>query len=103
MKYSGCCFEARNAAGPGVLVVCRGRETADLLGLAIGAGCRSMISFGVAGGLAPDLIPGDCVGASAIIDYPAVRPTELQLGMRRAGRRRDSPNWLNRNQTSTLK
>jgi adenosylhomocysteine nucleosidase len=69
-------FEARIAAGPGVLVVCRGRETADLLRLAIGAGYRSIISFGVAGGLAPDLIPGDCVVASAIIDYPAVRPAD---------------------------
>ena len=72
----GLAFEARIAAGPGVLVVCRGRETADLLRLAVSAGCRSIISFGVAGGLAPDLIPGDCVVASAIIDYPAVRPTD---------------------------
>jgi hopanoid-associated phosphorylase len=72
----GLAFEARIAAGPGVLVVCRGRETSDLLRLAVGAGCRSIISFGVAGGLAPDLIPGDCVVASAIIDYPAVRPTD---------------------------
>ena len=60
----GLAFEARIAAGPGVLVVCRGRETADLLRLAIGAGCRSIISFGVAGGLAPDLLPGDCVDLS---------------------------------------
>jgi len=72
----GLAFEARIAAGPGVLVVCRGRETADLLQLAIGAGCRSIISFGIGGGLAPDLLPGDCVVASAIIDYPAVRPTD---------------------------
>jgi hopanoid-associated phosphorylase len=72
----GLAFEARIAAGPGVLVVCRGGEMSDLLRLAIGAGCRSIISFGVAGGLAPDLIPGDCVLASAIIDYPAVRPTD---------------------------
>ena len=72
----GLAFEARIAAGPGVLVLCRGRETSDLLRLAVGAGCRSIISFGVAGGLAPDLIPGDCVVASAIIDYPAVRPTD---------------------------
>jgi len=72
----GLAFEARIAAGPGVLVVCRGRETTDLLRLAIGAGCRSIISFGVGGGLAPDLLPGDCVVASAIIDYPAVRPTD---------------------------
>src|SRR5215468_9965543 len=35
----GLAFEARIAAGPGVLVVCRGRETADLLQLAISAGC----------------------------------------------------------------
>jgi hopanoid-associated phosphorylase len=74
----GLAFEARIAAGPGVLVVCRGRETSDLLRLAIGAGCHSIISFGVAGGLAPDLIPGDCVVASAIIDHPAVRPTDPQ-------------------------
>jgi adenosylhomocysteine nucleosidase len=72
----GLAFEARIAAGPGVLVVCRGRETADLLQLAISAGCRSIISFGVAGGLAPHLVPGDCVVASAIIDYPTLRPTE---------------------------
>ena len=72
----GLAFEARIAAGPGVLVICRGRETPDLLRLAIGAGCRSIISFGVAGGLAPDLTPGDCVVASSIIDYPAVRSTD---------------------------
>jgi hypothetical protein len=72
----GLAFEARIAAGRGVLVVCRGRETTDLLRLATGAGCRSIISFGVAGGLAPDLLPGDCVVASAIVDYPAVRPTD---------------------------
>jgi hypothetical protein len=72
----GLAFEGRVAAGPGVLVVCRGRETADLLQLAISAGCRSIISFGVSGGLAPDLLPGDCVVASAIIDYPAVRPAD---------------------------
>jgi hypothetical protein len=72
----GLAFEAQIAAGPGVLVVSRGCETADLLRLAIGAGCRSIISFGVGGGLAPDLISGDCVVATAIIDYPAVRPTD---------------------------
>jgi adenosylhomocysteine nucleosidase len=72
----GLAFEARIAAGPGVLVVCRGREMSGLLEPAIRAGCQGIISFGVAGGLAPDLIPGDCVVASAIIDYPAVRPTD---------------------------
>jgi hopanoid-associated phosphorylase len=72
----GLSFEARIAAGPGVLVICRGRETSDMLQLAVRAGCPSIISFGVAGGLAPDLTPGDCVVASAIIDYPALRATD---------------------------
>jgi adenosylhomocysteine nucleosidase len=74
----GLAFEARIATGPGVLVICRGRgrETADLVQIALRAGCRSIISFGVAGGLAPDLAPGDCVVASAIIDYPTLRPTD---------------------------
>jgi len=71
----GLAFEARIAAGPGVLV-CRGSDTSNLLQLAIGAGCRGIISFGVAGGLAPNLLPGDCVVASAIVDYPALRPTD---------------------------
>jgi len=80
----GLAFEARIAAGPGVLVVCRSREMSDLLQLAIRAGCRGIISFGVAGGLAPDLIPGDCVVASAIIDHPAVRPTDALWSRRLA-------------------
>lgn len=74
----GLAFEARIAAGPGVLVMCRGGEhsAVELLPMAVHSGCRSIISFGVAGGLAPDLEPGDCVVASTIIDYPALRPTD---------------------------
>jgi adenosylhomocysteine nucleosidase len=74
----GLAFEARIAAGPGALVICRGgsRETAELAQIALRAGCRSIISFGVAGGLAPDLVPGDCVVASSIIDHPTLRPTD---------------------------
>jgi adenosylhomocysteine nucleosidase len=74
----GLAFEARIAAGPGVLVICRGGESpaAETLPAAIHGGCRSIISFGVAGGLAPDLVPGDCIVASAVVDYPALRPTD---------------------------
>jgi adenosylhomocysteine nucleosidase len=73
----GLAFEARIVAGPGVLVICRGqgRKTADLQ-IALRTGCHSIISFGIAGGLAPDLVPGDCVVASAIIDHPILRPTD---------------------------
>jgi adenosylhomocysteine nucleosidase len=74
----GLAFEARIAAGPGVLVICRGGDcrAAEVLPVAAQHGCRSIISFGVAGGLAPDLVPGDCVVASTIIDYPIVRATD---------------------------
>lgn len=74
----GLAFEARIAAGPGVLVICRGPggRAAELLPLAVRSGCRSIISFGVAGGLSPDLNPGDCVVASTIVDYPTLRPTD---------------------------
>lgn len=74
----GLAFEARIAAGPGVLVICRGGErcAAELLPITVRNGCRSIISFGVAGGLSPDLDPGDCIVASTIIDYPALRPTD---------------------------
>ena len=74
----GLAFEAKIAAGPGVLVVCRGGErcAADVLPMAMKSGCRSIISFGVGGGLVPDLIPGDCVVASSVIDYPTLRQTD---------------------------
>lgn len=69
IAFVGLLFEARIARGPGVAVLCRGTGSAqeDLLENAIGAGCRSIVSFGVAGGLAPDLRPGDWIVASAIV------------------------------------
>src|SRR5262249_34918944 len=74
----GLAFEARIAAGPDVLVVCHksGRDLADLVRNAIRSGCRSMISFGIAGGLAPDLRPGDWVVASAILGCQRIWPTD---------------------------
>jgi hopanoid-associated phosphorylase len=74
----GLAFEARIAAGKGVLVVCRGSqwELSGSLQQALRDGCRSIISFGVAGGLAPDLRAGDVVVASAIRDSHTVRATD---------------------------
>lgn len=71
----GLAFEARIAAGPGVLVICRGPDISETLQLAFEAGCRSIISFGVAGGLAPDLRPGDWIVASEVLDAHTARPT----------------------------
>ena len=74
----GLTFEARIAAGPQVLVVCRGAETevADTLQRAVRAGCRSIVSFGIAGGLDPDLRAGDCIIASDIADARQLHPTD---------------------------
>lgn len=65
----GLAFEARIAAGPGVEVICggKGQDLAGVLSRAIRQGCRGLVSFGVAGGLDPDLVPGTCVVASAIL------------------------------------
>lgn len=71
----GLAFEARIAAGPGVHVICSGdgRNLAAKLTAAIAEarmlvrGCPGIISFGVAGGLAPHLRPGTCVVGSAVV------------------------------------
>ena len=74
----GLTFEARIAAGPGVVVICRDTESgvAASIGDAVKRGCRSIISFGVAGGLAPHLRPGNWVVASSIVDKQHIRPTD---------------------------
>ena len=71
----GLAFEARIAAGPGINVVCGGGRsnlTATLTAAIAEArtlfgDCPGIISFGVAGGLAPQLRPGTCVIGSAIL------------------------------------
>src|SRR5260221_7899099 len=65
----GLAFEARIAAGPGIRVICsgHGKNLADSLSKALVDGARSVVSFGVAGGLSPDLQPGTCVIGSAIL------------------------------------
>ena len=80
IAFVGLNFEARIAAGPGVHVVCR-EVAADLsapLSDAIKRGCRSIISFGIAGGLAPHLRPGDWIVASSIIDSGRHKPTDAE-------------------------
>jgi adenosylhomocysteine nucleosidase len=60
-------LEARIAVGPGVMVICG--HVSDIiprLQAAVERGALGIISFGVAGGLAPDLAAGDCVIGSAV-------------------------------------
>jgi adenosylhomocysteine nucleosidase len=78
VAFVGLAFEARIAAAPGVLVVCRtaGSELEAVADTAVRQGYRGMISFGVAGGLASHLRAGDWVVASAIRESQTVRPTD---------------------------
>jgi adenosylhomocysteine nucleosidase len=81
LAFVGLLFEARIAAGPGVVVFCRqtGRGIAESLERAINGGCRSIISFGVAGGLSPDLRPGDWVIASRVESVRGTYATSFLL------------------------
>jgi len=73
----GLALEARIAMRSNVFVVChdKGCDLATSLESAMEAGCRSIISFGFAGGLAPELRAGDKIVASAIVDRHSIRPT----------------------------
>src|ERR1700691_4394554 len=77
IAFVGLAFEARIAAGPGVLVACRtaGSELEKVATTAARQGYRGMISFGVAGGLASHLRAGDWVVASALRGSQTVRGT----------------------------
>jgi adenosylhomocysteine nucleosidase len=79
VAVTGLAFEARIAAGPGVTVVCGGTRLQLIRSLeaSLKQGCRGILSFGIAGGLAPHLGAGDCVIARNIVaehgNYPSNR------------------------------
>ena len=66
---TGLAFEARIAAGRHTRVICGGdgRMLAASIACAIAGDCRGLISFGIAGGLSPDLRTGTCVVGSTIV------------------------------------
>jgi adenosylhomocysteine nucleosidase len=78
IAFVGMAFEAKIAAGPGVLVVCRNnrRDLATVAGSAARKGYRGIISFGVAGGLAANLRTGDWVVASHVLESQITRSTD---------------------------
>jgi hopanoid-associated phosphorylase len=65
----GLAFEARIAAVLGVRVISRGKggDLAGALSRAFQDGALGVVSFGLAGGLSPDLSPGTCVIGSTIV------------------------------------
>jgi adenosylhomocysteine nucleosidase len=70
-------LEARIALGPGVSVICSpGSQFAAVLESAVARGVSGIISFGIAGGLAPGLRPGDWIAASAIRAGEQLFPTD---------------------------
>ena len=71
----GLDFEARLALNEGVAKVCcgRGSEMAVALATAVGPGCSGIISFGIAGGLDPQLRPGTHIVASSVIGANGTR------------------------------
>jgi hopanoid-associated phosphorylase len=78
IALTGMAFEARIAAGHGIEVV-RAYDhprLASVLEQAIARGCCGIISFGVAGGLAPSLRPGDWVVPSVIVTKSERFPTD---------------------------
>jgi hopanoid-associated phosphorylase len=69
IAVTGMAFEARIAAGPGVRTVCSSRPDALAadLAAAIAMGCRGIVSFGIAGGLAAHVKPGTCIVARSVV------------------------------------
>lgn len=63
----GLQFEARIIAGPAVRAVVLGSEPTPLAAMLLPTD-RGVISFGICGGLSPELPPGACVIASSISD-----------------------------------
>jgi adenosylhomocysteine nucleosidase len=84
IAFVGMAFEAKIAAGPGVLVFCRNDRHAleAVAETASRQGYRGIISFGVAGGLASNLRAGDWVVASAVRESQTVRETDTAWSRR---------------------
>ena len=80
IAVTGLAFEARIAGG--VAVVSDGLRTEAILRAEIERGSRGVISFGIAGGLAPHLLPGQWVVASAIVSDQGRHPTDRDWSAR---------------------
>jgi len=80
VAVTGLAFEARIAGG--VTVISDGLRTGATLRAEIERGSRGIISFGIAGGLAPRMAPGQWVVASTIVSN--------------AGRHATDPEWSER-------
>jgi hopanoid-associated phosphorylase len=78
VAVTGMAFEAKIVRGPGVDVVFAARSDwlERALSDAIARGCSGIISFGTAGGLAPDLAPGALIVADSVCGPLGDVPTD---------------------------
>jgi hopanoid-associated phosphorylase len=83
IAVTGLAFEAKIAGG--VAVVRDGRRTVATLNAAIERGGRGIMSFGIAGGLAPGLRPGQWVVASRVISERGCHEVDQQWSERLVG------------------
>jgi hopanoid-associated phosphorylase len=65
IAVTGLAFEAKIAGGE--TVISTGKRTAETIQAAIRRGTWGIMSFGIGGGLAPDLAPGQWVVASSVV------------------------------------
>jgi len=70
--------EAAIVAGPGIVAVCGGGAAEALAArmAAQAAGSQAVLSFGLAGALAPDLRPGDILVGTSVTDGQETWPTD---------------------------
>jgi len=94
LAITGLAAEARLAAGPGVITLMAGGDPArlrSLLHARVQAGCRAVISLGIAGGLDPSLVPGDVIVATGIATPDGHHATCLPVAYGLAARLSDHP------------
>jgi hopanoid-associated phosphorylase len=75
---TGMAFEAGIAAGPGVVVLTGSAANTDAISAAVRRGCRGIVSFGIAGGLTPEVEPGACIVARSIVTGDRKYPSHLE-------------------------
>lgn len=82
LVVTGVAREARIAAAPGVEAICSGGSPArlrELLRRHDPAKTPVVVSFGIAGGLNPALIPGHVIVADAVVSHVHRRPADGEL------------------------
>ena len=82
LVVTGVAREARIAAAPGVQTICSGGSPSrlhELLAHHDPAETAVILSFGIAGGLNPALIPGHVIVADAVVSHVHRWPTDAEL------------------------